>query len=402
MIQLNFGGAVVPAMAGFLFGNRAKVQEIQEVKSQQLPAVIGNKNVSTTGVALYLLSTPLVSGVAKYLKKQEKQAMTGVAKYVLRQTIENRNAPPVTGVTKYLANAAKQAPARKKTCIDKYLANQAQAEQNLSALTGVARYEAEQAFLVRKKAAAALAQRYREEEAEASLAKAAALAESQALSVANNEEAMVVEQIAATRVGRYLQEQAQHVKNTKPTGVSKYLAQQIIIDSQKPAISKVSRYLRSHKSATKKPNLTGVALYLSKQQSVPKVAPTPKVKLVQSGVARYLEEQATQAIKPSLTGVAKYMEAQAKLESSKTKLLVQLKETAAETSLEGEFIPAGDFIPASPTGVSRYLEKQGTVVSVVKERVTGVSRYIDSQAGSGKQSVAAPVSGVDRYLLKRA
>jgi hypothetical protein len=184
--------------------------------------------------------------------------------------------------------------------------------------------------------------------------------------------------------------------------VSKYLAQQIIIDSQKPAISKVSQYLRSHKTVSKKPQLTGVALYLSKQQSVPKVTSTPKLKLVQSGVARYVEEQGTQTVKPSLTGVAKYMEAQANLERANTKLLVRLKETAAETSLEGEFIPAGDFIPASPTGVSRYLEKQGAVVSVVKERVTSVSRYIDSQAESVKQSVTTPVSGVDRYLLKRA
>lgn len=72
MNQHNFGVAIVPAMAGFfLFGKRAKVREIHEVIPQQLPAVVPNVPNSLTGVAKYLLSAPLVTSVAKYMKKKK-------------------------------------------------------------------------------------------------------------------------------------------------------------------------------------------------------------------------------------------------------------------------------------------------------------------------------------------
>jgi hypothetical protein len=424
MNQQNFGGAVIPAMAGFfLFGKRAKVREIQQEETQQLPMVVKAEPNGLTGVAKYLVSAPLVTSVAKYMKKNEKQSVTGVAKYVLRQTIADRNTPQPTGVSKYLAKAAKQPPAPKKSGVEKYLTKLELAEPNLSALTGVARYEAEQTLIAKKKAAEIMIQKYRDkEELAASAAREAAEAcyESSNCTVAQAEHE--VETPAATRVGRYMQEQAElSKKRAKSTGVSKYMARKIVLDSQKPVItlSKVGKYLQEQSLAqSKKANPTGVARYLSKQQAVVKVV-SPKVKFVPSGVARYLSAQAVvESNKPVVSGVAKYMEKQAQISSSNvTKLIDQRvvhdQETAnveIETCLEGEFIPAGDFIPTNATGVSKYLEKQSAAVvavasEIAKESITGVSRYLEKQVHSVKHSIvttSSTATSVDRYLLNRA
>ena len=421
MNQQNFGGAVIPAMAGFfLFGKRAKVQEIQQEKPLQLPAVVKTESNGLTGVARYLVSTPLITSVSKYLNKKEKQPITGVAKYVLRQAIADRNAPPATGVSKYLANAAKQPPARKKSGVEKYLAKQELATQSLAALTGVARYEAEQNLAAKKKATAAMVQRYKEVDEKAAKAarEAAEAAYESSKYVQAQEGHDVVVVPAATRVGRYMQEQAElSKKRPKATGVSKYLARQIVLNSQKPAvtISKVGKYLREQTLAQSgKPMPTGVAKYLSKQHVAAKIA-IPKAKPVPSGVERYLKTQAVvDSNRPVLSGVAKYMEKQAQLEGNKPKKIehsvVYEQELVTETAtcLEGEFIPASDFIPPNATGVSRYLEKQGAVVTVAKEiaqeSVTGVSRYLEKQVNSVKLTLAPVCSstGVDRYLLNKA
>jgi hypothetical protein len=194
-----------------------------------------------------------------------------------------------------------------------------------------------------------------------------------------------------------------------------------VLDSQKPVItlSKVGKYLQEQSLAqSKKANPTGVARYLSKQQAVVKVV-SPKVKFVPSGVARYLSAQAVvESNKPVVSGVAKYMEKQAQISSSNvTKLIdqrvVHAQETAnveIETCLEGEFIPAGDFIPTNATGVSKYLEKQSAAVvavasEIAKESITGVSRYLEKQVHSVKHSIvttSSTATSVDRYLLNRA
>lgn len=412
MAQHDFGAAVIPAMAGFLFWKRAKVQEIQEVKAPQLPAVI---KTGETGVTRYLKSTPLVTSVAKYMKKNEKQSISGVAKYVLRQSITERNAPSPTGVAKYLANASKQPAGCKKSGVAKYLTKQELAAPNLATLTGVARYEAEQALIDRKKAAAAMVQKFKEDE-EVAAVKAAkeateAAYESYRLTVAqedHTEEAPA----AATRVGRYLQQQtALYDKRPKATGVSKYIANKIALDIQKPTetISKVSKYLKEQALAeSKKPNPTGVAKYLSKQKAVVRTV-KPKESRIESGVARYLATQAVaDSNKPSLSGVAKYLDKQARLEQSSTLRLTDYSLEQAgfesEKCLEGEFIPAGDYKPR--TGVSRYLEKHDAVVAVSTVNATGsstgVSRYLDKQVKSSHQTLISNPTGVDRYLLNRA
>jgi hypothetical protein len=405
MNQNNFGGAVIPAMAGFLFWKQAKVQEIQEIAPKQLPAVMKNQASGPTGVAKYLIALPLVTSVTKYLKNQEKQSVTGVAKYVLRQTIADRNAPPTTGVTKYLAKAAKQPAPLKKSGVAKYLAKQELAAPNLLALTGVARYEAEQGLIAKKKAMAVMVQKYKE--ADIGAAKAARDAAETAYESSRLTEELqygqALEAPAATRLGRYIQEQAELLKKRpKTTSVSRYINKKIILDSQKPTVtlSKVGKYLKEQELVqSKKPNLTGVAKYLAKQTTAVR-AVVPKENLTQkSGVARYLAGQTVaESNKPALSGVTKYLEKQARLEQL-NKVTLRLPDHSSVKSLEGEFIPANSFAPA--TGVSRYLERQGAVVTVAKESLTGVSRYLEKQVGSVKQTLSSAPTGVDRYLFNR-
>ena len=404
MNQTNFGVAVIPAMAGFLFWKQAKVQEIQEVAPKYLPAVVENQASESTGVTKYLMALPLVTSVTKYMKKQEKQPVTGVAKYVLRQTIADRNAPSPTGVTKYLASAAKQPSALRKSGVAKYLAKLELATPNLAALTGVARYEAEQDLVAKKKAMAVKIQQYKE--ADIASAKAVRSAAEAAYESSRLTEGMHYEQAveapAATRLGRYMQEQAElQKKQPKATSVSKYINNKIVLDSQKPVvtISKVGKYLKEQELVqSKKPSLSGVAKYLAKQPIAIKPEKS-KETLAQSGVARYLAGQTgAESNKPALSGVAKYMERQARLEEL-NKVTLRLPDHSAVKSLEGEFIPANSFVP---TGVSRYLERQGTVVTVAKESLTGVSKYLEKQVGSVKQTLRSAPTGVDRYLVNRA
>lgn len=387
MNHQNFGSAVIPAMAGFfLFGKRAKVQEIQAEK-YQLPAVVENP-AGGTGVSRYLMTVPVVSGVAKYLNKKDKDPVTGVSVYVLRQTIAERNAPAVTSVAKYLTKVAKELPHAKST-VDKYLVKQDFAAKKVSSLTGVARYEAEQNLLERKKAAVALTQKYRDEEAAAMLAKQKAAAKELKITkkqIKDAEAAIIAQKKeASTGVGRYLQQTGMK-PDKQSTGVSRYISKKIIADSQKPALSKVSRYIGGQSASSKKTFLTGVARYLSKQPVATKPSPA-KEKLLPSGVSRYLATQTeVEQHKPAVTGVAKYLDNAAKQESSKIKKLENLSKLAAEAvgkSVEGEFIPANSFY--ANTGVSRYLERQGLTA------VTAVNTFAGGKA-----------TGVDRYLLSKA
>jgi hypothetical protein len=407
MNQTNFGVAVIPAMTGFFsFGKRAKVREIQEVLPKHLPAVIKAEDNSLTGVAKYLLAAPLVTSVTKYMKKQEKHPITGVAKYVLRQAIAERNAPLPTGVAKYLAQAAKQPGAPRKSGVAKYLARQALAAPNLDLLTGVAKYQAEQDLIAKKKAIAVKIQQYKE--ADLAAAKAAREAAEAAYESSRLSEGLqyeqAVETTATTRLGRYIQEQAELLKKRpKATSVSKYINKKIVLDSQKPVVklSKVAKYLKDQELAqSKKPTLTGVSRYLAKQPII-KNTTKPKENPVQSGVARYLAGQsAIESNKPALSGVAKYLAKQQAQLDQISKDTLRLVDHSTVKPLEGEFIPANSFAPA--TGVSRYLERQESVVSIAKESATGVSRYLERQGRPVRQAMASAPTGVDRYLLKRA
>lgn len=411
----DFGGAVIPAMAGFLFWKRAKVQEVRQEPVQQLPALI-NEAARLTGVAKYISTLPLVTGVSKYLKKQEKSQISGVGKYILRQEIREKDAPVATGVAKYIANSTKQAGKRNKTTVDKYLFKREFDAKQHAGLTGVARYEAEQNLLEKKRAASAMVERYKAEEARTKeLAKEMAQA---AYASAVVTEPDVSEETAETGLGRYLQKQAKKAKNSaKPTGVARYIAKQIIIDSQKPALSSVSKYLRKQTlTAAEKPAVTGVAKYVAQLEQKP--APERKPSLPLSGVAKYLAQQdVIEGSKPVKSKVALYLEQQARPEQDKPHLALSHQEETKVLPIEGEFIPAGE-VEKPLTGVARYLNQQVASAQAIADStqalesanpvgsgLTGVARYLEKTALTATltqtQQRGNP-TGVDRYLLRRA
>lgn len=92
-----------------------------------------------TGVSRYLegqAGAPVTSKVDKYLKNQELNQPSGVAKYLARQAIAERSKPIVvlTGVAKYLNNNKDSAPVVK-SGVERYLAN-----QDNTPMSGVAKY----------------------------------------------------------------------------------------------------------------------------------------------------------------------------------------------------------------------------------------------------------------------
>ena len=124
---------------------RPKVEEIEEVKT--VYPVYTRDPSGLTGVAKYLDNqeavllasinaneqanqepVQLVSGVARYLESREHSPTSGVAKYVLRQALAEKQKKQtlkeveVTGVEKYLKNK-KEAPGL--SGVAKYLKHQA-------------------------------------------------------------------------------------------------------------------------------------------------------------------------------------------------------------------------------------------------------------------------------------
>lgn len=99
-----------------------------------------------TGVSRYLENQPAgLSRVDKYLKSQEQSQPSGVAKYLARQAIAERNKPVIvlSGVEKYLKNNKDSEPmvAVKKTGVEKYLAT-----QDKTPMSRVAKYALQKAI----------------------------------------------------------------------------------------------------------------------------------------------------------------------------------------------------------------------------------------------------------------
>ncbi|MGZ8188838.1 MAG: hypothetical protein ACXWTN_08775, partial [Methylosarcina sp.] len=63
-----------------------------------------------TGVSQYLNRLPIESGVAKYLKKQEAKPATGVAKYLTKKAVSEKDEAKVTRVTRYLTRIEAEKP----------------------------------------------------------------------------------------------------------------------------------------------------------------------------------------------------------------------------------------------------------------------------------------------------
>lgn len=98
-----------------------------------------------TGVSRYLEGQPAgLSRVEKYLKAQEVNQPSGVAKYLARQAIAERNKPVVvlSSVDKYLKNNVSSAPiVVKRTGVEKYLAT-----QDKTPMSRVAKYALQKAI----------------------------------------------------------------------------------------------------------------------------------------------------------------------------------------------------------------------------------------------------------------
>lgn len=164
----------------------------------------------STGVARYLEAhkgRSSVSGVSKYLKKQEKTTMSGVAKYLIRQSIaEKKNiaSSAATGVEKYL-KSRKVTPPVIRSGVAKYLD-----KMDKSSVSGVSKYVVKKNIADRNKPVQ-----------------------------------------KTTRVSEYLENR----KENLTSGVAKYLTRQMIAEKQANAskvenivkvLTGVDKYLQSH------------------------------------------------------------------------------------------------------------------------------------------------------------
>lgn len=172
-----------------------------------------------TGVSRYLENQPAgLSRVEKYLKSQEQNQPSGVAKYLARQAIAERNKPVVvlSSVEKYLKNNATSAPiVVKRTGVEKYLATQDQ-----TPMSRVAKYALQKAI----------------------------------------EERNAPTKPKTTRVESYLQS----LPETTTSSVSKYLARQAaVVSASQPTQIEVAAVAEAIVNDVA---LTGVEKYLKAQQ----------------------------------------------------------------------------------------------------------------------------------------
>lgn len=119
MAQKNLIGLV----AGF-FSNKSVSNHVYK---EEAPLALKNTNsVASSGVSRYIDAhkhRSSVSGVSKYIKKQEKNTISGVAKYIVRQAVSERqrnSASSSTGVERYL-RAQKPAVTVVRTGVTRYL-----------------------------------------------------------------------------------------------------------------------------------------------------------------------------------------------------------------------------------------------------------------------------------------
>ncbi len=258
MSQNNLSGLFFPAVAGlFFFMKRPKTEEIKAVYP-----VYSRDSEGLTGVAKYLdhqnalsrkeieqesrMLNQSATGVARYLESQSKSSASRVAKYILRQSIAEKQKRQalgeneVTGVEKYLKNK-KAAPGL--SGVEKYLKHQASLPQP----SKVAKYLAKQSAL-------------------------------SALQVKHA-------QVEVSGVAKYLQHQA---SLPQPSRVAKYMAKQAVLAAKqvKQAVgqTKVDQYLQHQASL---PQISRVAKYMVRQALVDKQKPVA----IETGVDKYMRHQ---------------------------------------------------------------------------------------------------------------
>lgn len=260
MSQNNLNGLFFPAVAGlFFFMKRPKIEEVEEVKTDY--PVYSRDESGLTGVAKYLdhvaarkaqeqeslEPAKLVSGVARYLEIRDQFPTSGVAKYLLRQSIAEKQKKQssgeleVTGVEKYLKNK-KEAPGL--SGVAKYLKHQA----GLPQPSKVAKYLAKQSALsalqvkhaeVEVSGVAKYLQRQESLPQPSRVAKY--LAKQTALAALSTKQ--VKQQVGPTGVAKYLQDQANLPQISR---VAKYMVRQALVEKQKPVVTEtgVEKYMR--------------------------------------------------------------------------------------------------------------------------------------------------------------
>ncbi len=264
MDQNNLSGFFFPAVAGlFFFMKRPSINEVDVVHTNY--PIYSKDTSGLTGVAKYLdfqdkalqdklhadelaqQPEQLMSSVSRYLQVQNKSVVTGVSKYMLRQTIvekqqiqalkanegssverylkNKKKSPELSGVAKYLKH---QASLPQPSNVAKYMAKQA-AIDTLKAkvihveVTGVAKYLNHQASLPQ-------------------LSKVARYLAMQTVMAAKQMNQIVAKN-ELTGVSKYLQYQD---SLPQPSRVEKYMTRQVLLEQHKPAISQtgVDKYMR--------------------------------------------------------------------------------------------------------------------------------------------------------------
>ena len=268
MDQNNLSGLFFPAVAGlFFFMKRPKVEEVEELEA--VYPVYTRDPSGLTGVAKYLDKqeaallasrnaneqehqepVQLVSGVARYLESCEQNPTSGVTKYLLRQSLAEKEKMQtlkeieVSGVEKYLKNK-KEAPGL--SGVAKYLKHQ----ESLPQPSKVAKYLAKQAVLaatqtkeitrsVKHFEATGVAKYLQHQESLPQPSKVAKyMAKQAALAALQVKQA----EAEATGVAKYLQ----HLESLpQPSRVAKYMVRQALVEKQKTVVTEtgVEKYMR--------------------------------------------------------------------------------------------------------------------------------------------------------------
>lgn len=349
------------------------------------------------------------SGVAKYIKNQDKSIASGVTKYIANhQLVIAKLTDKPSSVANYLQ---KQALCKKipvvASSVDKYLFEHKSiphvtgvkkyiAKKSFDArirfdVTGVEKYHLEQQIADKKKAAAVIVENYLAKQDV--YAKKLAFVEVKSIEI-NARKARIMKSLEklATENDSKLSTVAIYVKKlttlekNKPvvSGVDKYLAYKIVETSKKEPVSGVAKYLLNKSIATRFAlKKSSVEKYLQKLVLTEKTVP------IVSSVAKYmLQKSESGKQKLLLSGVAKYL--------VNTKATASAVVKAIKPFLEGEFIPVGQqgrrnfrehlaqkVTANSNTGVGKYLENKADTV-LANAVTTGVQKYLANKPIYGK------------------
>lgn len=358
-----------------------------------------------SGVELYLEDRPNKSSVSKYLQNNASLGMSGVAKYLKNQPEAN-----VSSVDKYVANRKILALTNPKSSgVENYLKRQKPVEKEEMVVSSVADYLLKnetdkpassvakyiskknvdsrkihnltgvekyqlEQEIAAKKEAAAMIVDRFLKE-QAKLAQEKMLAEKEAAEIAERE-ARLAESLSALDPD----------DNEQISAVDRYVSQQESLLKDKPQITSVTRYVAKKRvEESSKPVKSSVEKYLTSSNKQNK----PEQGL--SGVAKYIKnKELIEKSLPKTSGVSRYLRTKSveDLKSprlsgvakylTKVRATINVAAATIEKSLEGEFIPAGQ------SRVDKYLEEKKSTESLTRK--TRVEKYLDQQVPVVKET----------------